>query len=334
MAVATLIPSVFGAEMFRLRKGVVIPVRFEEELSLRENRSGDRFVATVIDDRDLPRGTRMEGTVRDVRPASDGKAGFMDLEFDGLILPDGTRQPMNAVPVRLDDKNIKRGSDGRFYAKKKVEDTGKHVLGGILGGYLLGRLIGDKGTEGAFLGALAGIIIAESDRNSTANEVVVRRDAKMGAYFEREMRFEYTGAGSYGDRRTEPAETRRDDGYVADESVRSEVPVIAYQGRELRFGADEQPYRAGDAWMVPLDRTARQLGFQVDGDAQSRRIYVEDDDTVLIFEQDSRSFRLNGKKVDMPRSLTIKGKVVYVPLNALSAARSGQMTIDGTKSEK
>lgn len=323
LATAVLTATVWAGETFRLRRGLVLPVRFQQDLSLRENRTGDRFEAIVEDGRDVPYGSRLLGVVVDAQPARDGWAGFMDLEFDTLVLPDGERQRIQAVPIRMDDKSIRKGGDGRFTAKKKLEDSKKHILGGMLGGYLIGKILGHKETEGILFGALAGVILAESERNGSSSEVVIRRDASMGALFERETQFEW--------------ETRRDRAIegqgVEPPAERNASPVLAYEDRSLQFPAEETPFRDGGTWMVPLQQTAEQLGMAVDA-VNSRRILVEDDETVLVLEQDSRAYRLNGRKGELTRNVTRRNNVIYVPLDAFFAAKSGRWSVDGTRIEK
>ncbi|HRK20441.1 MAG TPA: copper amine oxidase N-terminal domain-containing protein [Fimbriimonadaceae bacterium] len=337
----------FAEDSIRLRRGLVVPVRFENELSIERNRPGDRFSAEVENPRDVPLGSKFVGRVIAVEPERDGKAAHMDLEFDEIVLPDGSRQRIQAVPIRMDDKSIRKGGDGRFTAKKKLEDTGKHVLGGMVGGYLIGRILGDKHGEGIILGALAGILVAEGERNTSKDGIVIRRGASMGALFERDAAFTWEDRRDYLDRfRTEPrpnAANRPDEdlydrlregtyrpGERRDAELRNGL-VLAYEGKELTFNDEAAPYRDGEVWMVPLERTATQIGLKVDGDAQSRRIYVEDDDTVVVFEQGSSEYRLNGKKAKLPKSVTIKGEMIYVPIDALTTARKGRMTVNGTK---
>jgi hypothetical protein len=354
LGLAVLAQGAFALETVRLRRGVVVPVRFEQQLTLKDNRVGDRFSARVENDRDLPDGTRLLGTVRQLERERDGRQGFMELEFELLELPDGSRYDIRAVPIRIDDKSVRRGSDGRFTAKKKLEDSGKHILGGMVGGYLIGRILGDKHAEGIILGALAGVLVAETQRAEGNREIVVKKDAKLGALFERDTVVQIDGRYPTDDRyRTDPYRRgdpyRRDDPYRSDpwgrpderdprplprddryDDPRYAEPIFAFRGRELRFEGRERPYREGDVWMVPLEATARQVGLSVDGNADSRRIYVEDDETVLVFEQGSREYRLNGRKAVLPQEIAIRGETIFVPIDAISDAKNRQITKNGT----
>src|SRR5689334_8362416 len=89
LAALAVLQAAMAQETIRLKRGLVIPVRFQDELSLRDSRVGDRFSAIVENDRDLPSGTVFEGRVSDIRRGSGDKAGYMDLDFESVLLPDG-----------------------------------------------------------------------------------------------------------------------------------------------------------------------------------------------------------------------------------------------------
>ncbi len=320
LSVSALAASVWAGETIKIRRGLVVPVQFRENLSLRENRVGDRFEVRVEDDRDLPAGSRLLGSVLEIRPATEERGGYMDLDFDTLLLPDGSRQRVQAVPIRMDDAAIRKGGDGRFTAKKKLESSKKQVLGGMIGGYLLGKILNRKESELVMLGALAGVIMAEAERSGAASsEVVIRKEMAMGALFERDAQFEWDDA-----RTASPNET---------DERESAGAQWTFEGRELRFAPELAPYREGETWMVPLRATAEQVGLKVD-DENSRRIFVEDDEMVLILEHDSRICRLNGKKVELSRNVARREGAIYVPIDALLKAKTGRWTVNGTRIEK
>src|SRR5215211_4047878 len=77
-----------------LPAGSVLKVKLDDTLSSDRSRVGERFTATVEDDQsgyDLPRGTRVEGVVREVQRASKDRPGMVDVEFRAMRLPDGQR---------------------------------------------------------------------------------------------------------------------------------------------------------------------------------------------------------------------------------------------------
>ncbi|HZH99208.1 MAG TPA: hypothetical protein VEX38_09575, partial [Fimbriimonadaceae bacterium] len=70
-----------------VRRNTVVPVVSEGDLSIKNNRRGDRFFVRIEEDRDLPRGARIEGRVLDVQPKRNDRPAYMDLEFTTLHLP-------------------------------------------------------------------------------------------------------------------------------------------------------------------------------------------------------------------------------------------------------
>jgi outer membrane lipoprotein SlyB len=83
----------------------------------------------------LPKVARDEGTVANVETAK------LELRFDTLVLPDGTRVPIVA--------SMKSEAES---TKKKDTAT---IAGSAVGGAILGALIG-KDAKGAAIGAIAG----------------------------------------------------------------------------------------------------------------------------------------------------------------------------------
>lgn len=351
VAATTVAASTFADFGASVRANTVIPVVFEDNLSLRENRRGDRFYARVEDSRDLPYGTRLEGVVNDVRPSRNGRPASMDAEFTGAVLPGGNRVAIRAIPISLDSRSVQRGRDGRLTADAKKVRSEHYVVGGVVGGLLVGSLI-KKPFEGAFVGALAGILIAESERSRSKNaDLVVRRGQRMGALIERDFDFEYDRR--YDDRDRDDRSDRNDryddgdryepsrsnDRYedrdgsdrftLKDRFEDDRRAEISFNGRLIRFG-EAQPYRVGDTWMVPLERTAESLGLQVQSVASDRFILVEDDDSILRLEQDSADYRLNSKRGSMSRAVIRRDGETFVPLEILAATVTGRVTVNGT----
>lgn len=358
LAVSAVASSAFGFGFDSVRANTVIPVVFEDNLSFRENRRGDRFYARVEGSRDLPSGTRLEGVVNDMRPARDGRPAYMDVEFRGAVLPGGQRIEIQAIPVSLDSRAIRRSRDGRLTADASKVRSEHYVVGGVVGGLAVGSLV-KKPFEGAFIGALAGILISEAERNRTKNaDVVIRRGQRMGALIERDFNFDGGGRFDRNDRYDNSDRDRfdlrpnRNDRYdgsdryenredsdrydnsdrYQDRNARYEDDrrlELSHNGKLVRFG-EVQPYRVGDTWMVPLVRTAESLGLQVQSLASDRFILIEDEDSILRLEQDSAEYRLNSKRGSMSRAVNRRDDETFVPLEILAAAANGRVTANGT----
>lgn len=281
-----------------IRKDAVIQIRIEDDLSLQSNRVGDRFVATVLEDRDIPAGSRFEGRIIDLEPRTDDRPGTMDLAFNRIVLPDGSWVRIKAVPIDL--KYAKKGSDGRFVVSRPKVRKENYVLGGLVGGTILGSLI-NKPFEGAFVGTLAGILGAEGASGDNKDSVL-KRGQVMGALVQQDFEIVASNGSS---RRLDPGSQ--------DQRV-----AIEYKGKVLEFPDDLSPYRSGEVVMVPLSRFARIVGLDLNATDDGKTFFLESEDNILRIEQDSRNCRLNGRQDTLPRPTEKRGSVLFVPLDAFS----------------
>lgn len=131
-----------------LDTGTDIQVRLEQSLSSRTARLEDRFEATVVRPIRsggrvvIPSGSRVRGIVTAAEPAErPAKAGQLDLTFDTLTLPGGSRLDMRTRVISIKE-DIDRG------------DTARKAGMGALLGAVLGRVVG--GTKGALIGLVVG----------------------------------------------------------------------------------------------------------------------------------------------------------------------------------
>jgi hypothetical protein len=131
-----------------LDAGTDIQVRLEQPLSSRTARMEDRFEATVVRPIRaggrvvIPTGSRVRGIVQAAEPAErPAKAGQLDLTFDTLTLPGGSRTDIRTRVISIKE-DIDRG------------DTARKAGMGALLGAVLGRVVG--GTKGALIGLVVG----------------------------------------------------------------------------------------------------------------------------------------------------------------------------------
>ena len=169
-----------SADSIRLHRDDVIPVVMQNELSLSRSHEGDVFKASVDDSHMLPLGSRLEGVVHRIVQKHGKTPAFMDIEFTDIILPDGHRTSFHGTPIPLSKDYVTQDRDGRWMAKKGVSrDT--VVLGATAGGLVLGSMV-RKPFEGAFLGALLGILASEADKQDIGDgDIVVPKGSKVGA---------------------------------------------------------------------------------------------------------------------------------------------------------
>ena len=131
-----------------LDTGTDIQVRLEQSLSSRTARLEDRFEATVVRPIRaggrvvIPTGSRVRGIVHAAEPAErPAKAGRLDVSFDTLTLPGGSRMDIRTTVISIKE-DIDRG------------DTARKAGMGALLGAVLGRVVG--GTKGALIGLVVG----------------------------------------------------------------------------------------------------------------------------------------------------------------------------------
>lgn len=137
-------------------------LRMNQRLSSETARAGDRFKTTVVTPvyaggiEVVPAGSVVEGRVVSATPArSRGREGQIAVAFDALLLPDGTRHPIDGVMTELQDE--KGGAvDEENHITGRSSETQQIIFvgGGGVGGAVLGGAIG--GGKGAAIGAIIG----------------------------------------------------------------------------------------------------------------------------------------------------------------------------------
>src|ERR1044072_1238963 len=191
LAFATAFPAISVADEVRLQRDDVIPVVLLSELNLKTAKEGDYFKAEVNDTRMLPWGSRLEGVVNRVEPKHGSEPAFMDIEFTTIILPDGHRANFRGTPISLSKEFVTRDREGRWEAKKGVKkDT--VVLGGIAGGLILGTIV-KKPFEGAIIGAILGVLGAETDKRVSDGAIVIPKGSTVGARVDEDLSIDFDG---------------------------------------------------------------------------------------------------------------------------------------------
>ena len=142
-------------------ENTIISVRMDSTLTSKSYRVGDRFTATVtvpvvVDGaRVIPAGAIVEGHVTQVTPARRmARSGIIAVEFDNLVLPDGSRLALDAS-LTSDDPEIRRQiDDENRVSGRNDRRTGVFIGGGGVIGAVLGAISG--GAKGAVVGGAAG----------------------------------------------------------------------------------------------------------------------------------------------------------------------------------
>lgn len=162
-------------------ESTVISVRMDSTLTSKSSRVGDRFTATVtvpvyVDGaRVIPAGATVEGRVTQVTPARRmGRSGSIAVEFDDLVLPDGTRLGLDASLTSDDPETRRQIDDENRVSGRNERHNGVFVGGGAVVGGILGAIGG--GAKGAAVGGaagagavLAGILLSKGEEARVAS---------------------------------------------------------------------------------------------------------------------------------------------------------------------
>ncbi len=352
------------ANSVTLNRDAVVPIVFDNALNISDSQAGDRFTCHVEGDRDLPTGTRLQGRIVSIRIPRGDRPASMDLEFTSIELPNGVSTRIHALPIPLNKDLVRADDNGRLFVRNDVRRQGAYVIGGALGGYLLGSLFHRRVT-GLFLGTVAGMIAADSDRTKSQN-TVVDRGTKMGALFNQDVTLEISdrGRGSWdrgwdssrptsggssnsgwdgthhgggSDRGWDSSKPRTDSQTAPPTAPPATPPAPAVPDISIRLGdkaltfdAEAAPYYDGEVVMVPVERMASLLELSFEkGDKNSA--YIESADNSIKLEQDSATYRFNGKRSPLSHPAVVKKDVLYAPASVFAALTTKDLVVNGNK---
>lgn len=168
-------------------RGTVLPVRLDDSLSSENSQVGDRFTATIDTNgsRDyfgIPQGTRFGGHVNFAQPRRGDTPGVLGLEYDTMIMPDGTRIAVDGTLTGLDSKSV-TNRNGRLHAKKmdQKKDDMKYVGAGAGAGVLLALVTkGNVVTNGLLGGALGYLYQNLQGNRNNVRDVHLDRGTSIG----------------------------------------------------------------------------------------------------------------------------------------------------------
>ena len=161
--------KLFTGEVEKIDKSDTINLTVSQILSSGYNIEGDEFFAEVSSDVEsdkgvvIPTGTIFHGLISMIEnPKNMGRNGYVNIDFDYMVTPDGRQIPIHASFSTKD--NIVKGT-----AKTVAMHTGYTLLGGVAGGFIalntlgLGAAIASNGytvAGGAALGGIVGLTCA------------------------------------------------------------------------------------------------------------------------------------------------------------------------------
>lgn len=189
-----------GTEVVTIPAGTVIPVTLNTALSSATNNRGDGVSVTVRSihngDAEFPLGTTLSGMVSSVERKGKDVPGMIELTFQGSQLPNGVKTAITGSLISLDDKSVTQ-TDGRIIAKDKTnKDTLKFIAIGTGAGLLIGKLLDKNLFTGGLLGAAAGYIYSEINKDSVKSmDVTVPVGTEFGVRLDRAIA--YTASPDY-----------------------------------------------------------------------------------------------------------------------------------------
>jgi hypothetical protein len=191
---AAVVGPVFAT--YTLPKNQYFRLRMNQTLNSQISRAGDRFQATVVTPvyasgvEVVPAGSIVEGRVISVSPArTRGREGQLAVQFDSVVVPDGTRHQLDGALTELQDARA-----GKVDAENEVSGNSSdkrnvaYVGGGTVGGAVLGGAIG--GGKGAGIGAIIGAGAGVAGVMLTkGNEAELRSGTEIGMVTVRPITF-------------------------------------------------------------------------------------------------------------------------------------------------
>ena len=249
-----------GGRSLTIPEDTVVAVQMNATLTSRTAHVGDRFTATVtvpvyVDGASvIPAGSIIEGRITQVTPAKRmSRSGSIAVDFDDLVLPDGSRIRLVGVLTSDDPRTRRRIDDeGRVSAdgeqSKVVFIGGGGALGAILGGIA-------GGAKGAALGGIfgagagvAGVLLSKGE------EAVVPSGTPFGVQLKQPITFSDASVARAGGADQFPRQT--DDPNSADPQPRDSRPY-------------DRDRTAGDPGPPDLGRPNRTVGEPPPNDSRT-----------------------------------------------------------------
>lgn len=134
--------NIFTGETSKLQQGTTLKMTVSSVISGATNENGDEFFAEVTNDLEakdgvaIPAGTIAHGKISNITSSKRlGRDGFVNLQFDYLVTPDGREIPIQAsMTTKL--------NAAKSVGKVIAQDAGITLASGVLGGIMAVKLLG------------------------------------------------------------------------------------------------------------------------------------------------------------------------------------------------
>jgi hypothetical protein len=191
---AAVVGPVFAT--YTLPQNQYFRLRMNQTLNSGTTRVGERFQTTVVTPvyangvEVVPAGSIVEGRVTSVSPArTRGREGQIGMQFDAVVVPDGTRHQLDGALTDLQDTSAgKVDAENEVSGKSADKRNVAYVGGGTVGGAVIGGVVG--GGKGAGIGALIGAGAGVAGVMLTkGNDAEIRSGTEIGMVTLRPMTF-------------------------------------------------------------------------------------------------------------------------------------------------
>ncbi len=309
-----------------LYAGTVIPVQIDQTLNSKTAAQGDRFTATVrpgSDDPGLPDGTRIDGVVREAVPAEHGKPGVLDLDFRGLVLPNGERHAITADLIALNAKSVRRTASGVLVATPDKSANRLKFIGiGAGAGLLIGALTKQNTLESLLLGAGGGYLYNELSRHRPG-DVNLKAGTTFGVRLDRSVAFD-TNSGR-------PTDYDRGGGFqsvgftrVGQTTFHQRIGVLI-NNRNVYFET-APPYQRNGITYIPLAPVAKAANLDFSYDDGEKRIRMQNG--LISLNLGSRLALANGEGYHLKAAAEMHDGTLYVPADFIALAIHGSVYWD------
>jgi len=341
------------AESTSLPSGTVLKVRLDQRLNSAQARAGQRFTATAQPDEDqsgLPAGTRVEGVVRDARPATKEQPGILDVDFTALQLPNGRTYPITAALTSLDSNSVSRTANGRLVSRRTNKNDRMKFIGyGAGAGALVGMLTKGNLLKGALLGGAGGYLYSQLNKDKARGgyaNVNLKEGAEFGVRLDQEFAFvpvsdlrsdRYdTGVDLRNNRDRSGVDLRNDRSGIDLRNDRDRSSTgfrdrgdirVTVDNRPVSFGA-ARPMRAGNTVLVPLAPVMSAAGIRYIYNPLTRAITVNSDQGEVRGSVGSTEAWANGERVRLSEPPRSSAGTLYVPEAFLELALGGRASWD------
>jgi hypothetical protein len=314
-----------------LPEGTVLRAELNDRLSSIDSRPGDQFTATIRSDRDgsgLPSGTEAMGQVTSVRRASEKEPATIDVDFRSLRLPNGRTHPISASLASLDSKSVRRTTDGRLESRGSSSGNKTKFIGyGAGAGALIGVLSGRNIVKSGLLGAAAGYLYGQLNKDKQSRGRYADVDLKPGTEFGVELnrgavvaQAAYRSSRSDRGRRYDTQDARYQDRPAADLDRDRDAEIRVFvNDRDVRFG-NSRPFISAGRVMVPLAAVLDAAVYRYDYDARLREITLHGDRGDTRLTDGEYISWVNGERVLLKAPAQIIDGVFYVPVQLLQEA--------------